>query len=74
MGGVEDQRWTFTASGLVTVKAARLAAHARAGQILLGEETARRIQGHFPLSPLGRIPLKNLEDSGEVFEAAPAAD
>src|SRR5438128_26198 len=37
--GVRGARWTFTASGPVTNLAARLAAAARAGQILAGPET-----------------------------------
>jgi class 3 adenylate cyclase len=70
MRGSAGERWTFTASGAVTVLAARLAQHARGGQILIGEETARRIDGRLSLNHLGKIPLKNMEDSGEVYEIA----
>ena len=68
MRGSEGERWTFTASGAVTVLAARLAQFGRKGQILIGEETARRVEGLFPLNHLGKIKLKNLSDSGEVYE------
>lgn len=68
MRGSAGERWTFTASGAVTVLAARLAQYARGGQILIGEETARRIDGRISLKHLGKIPLKNIEDSGEVHD------
>jgi class 3 adenylate cyclase len=45
-----------------------LAEHAQKGQILIGEETARRINWMSSLRSLGKISLKNLKDSGEVFE------
>lgn len=68
MSGSEGERWTFTASGKVTIKAARLAQFARNGQIIIAEETAKRIETHFNLRALGKVSLKNLEDSGNVFE------
>lgn len=68
MRGNEAERWTFTASGAVTIMAARLAHYAREGQILIGEDTARRIDGRFSLNHLGKIPLKNIADSGQVYE------
>jgi class 3 adenylate cyclase len=68
MRGSEGERWTFTASGAVTIMAARLAQHAHQGQILIGEETARRIRNLFSMNHLGRVPLKNIEDSGKVYE------
>jgi class 3 adenylate cyclase len=71
MIGNEGERWTFTASGEVTIRAARLSQFAQKGQILISEETARRIGNAFSLNPLGRVTLKNLEDSGEVYEVEP---
>jgi class 3 adenylate cyclase len=68
MSGTATERWTFTASGATTILAARLAEHAQKGQILIGEETARRIDWMSSLRRLGKISLKNLKDSGEVFE------
>ena len=40
--------------------AARLAGYARDGQILIGEEPARRIGTLFPSNRPGKAPLKNL--------------
>ena len=68
MSGVEAERWTFTASGEVTILAARLEQYARNGQILIGEETARRIEGLVPVRSLGEVSLKNMKNSGEIFE------
>lgn len=68
--GSEGERWTFTASGAVTIMAARLGQYAREGQIIIGKETARRVEKNFPLNPLGKVPLKNIKDSGEVYEVS----
>ena len=66
--GTEGDRWTFTASGPITVLAARLSEYGQGGLILTGEETARRVGQSFSLRSLGKLALKNLEDSGEVFQ------
>jgi class 3 adenylate cyclase len=68
MKGSGGDRWTFTASGPVTILAARLCQYARGGLTLVGEETARRVAETFQIVSVGRVPLKNLDDSGEVFE------
>jgi class 3 adenylate cyclase len=68
MRGREEERWTYTASGAVTIMAARLSQYAKAGQILLGEETARRVEKDYPLRSIGKIHLKNIKDSGEIYE------
>jgi len=65
--GLRGARWTFTASGAVTNLAARLASMAEAGQILVGPETARRLQGRYQLTRLGREHLKNLADAVDVY-------
>jgi class 3 adenylate cyclase len=48
--------------------AARLSQYAKEGRILLGEETARRVEKDFLLNSIGKIPLKNIKDSGEIYE------
>jgi len=68
MRGTEGDRWTFTASGPVTLLAARLSEFGRGGQILVGEETARRGMESIPVASLGRVKLKNMVDPGEVFK------
>jgi class 3 adenylate cyclase len=66
--GTEGDRWTFTASGPVTILAARLSEYGRGGMILISQETARRVGKSFSLHSVGTPVLKNLKDSGEVFE------
>jgi len=70
MRGTEGDRWTFTASGQVTILAARLSDHGHDGRILLGEETARRVNGQFSMVSLGKPSLKNLKDHGEIYQVA----
>ena len=69
---VAGERWTFTASGPNTNLAARLGDLARGGQILVGPETARRVQGHFLLCPIGPVELKNIGHPVEVWEVKAA--
>ena len=68
MRGAGGDRWTFTASGSVTIMSARLSDYAQGGQILIGEETARRIEKFFPMTHLGKVHLKNFKDAVEVSQ------
>ena len=61
MRGAGGDRWTFTASGPVTIMAARLSDYARAGQILIDSEVSRRIGKDFPFAFLGKVQLKNFQ-------------
>jgi class 3 adenylate cyclase len=70
MRGREEERWTFTASGPVTILAARLSDYAQNGQVLIGGETAKRVEDSFPMRCLGRVPLKNIKDPVEIFEVS----
>jgi len=58
--GAAGTRWTYTASGITTNIAARLAGLAGAGSIVLSEETRRRLGDEFELVDLGPQPLKNV--------------
>jgi len=53
--GRRGTRWTFTASGMVTTLAARLAGAAGDGEILAGPETVRRLGGRYRLERVGRV-------------------
>jgi adenylate cyclase len=64
--GHRGSRWTFTASGMVTTLAARLAATAGDGEILAGPETVVRLGGRYRLDRVGCVPLKNLTEPIEV--------
>ena len=71
MRGAGGDRWTFTASGPVTIMASRLSDYARSGQILINSEAARRIGKEFPLTRSGNVQLKNFKDPVEVFQVHP---
>ncbi len=65
--GLLDTRMTFTATGRVTNIAARLSDHARLGDILVGEETRKMVEGIWPVYPLGPVLLKGIKDPVPVF-------
>ncbi len=58
--GMSAARWTYTASGLTTVLAARIAGLAEGGKILLGPETVNRVQAEYLVQPFGEHHLKNI--------------
>lgn len=66
--GMSAPRWTFTASGLTTVLAARIAGLATDGTILLGPETVNRLQEEFLVQPFGEHRLKNISKPVSVYE------
>ncbi|MGD9076334.1 MAG: adenylate/guanylate cyclase domain-containing protein [Desulfobacteraceae bacterium] len=68
MKGTGGDRWTFTASGPVTIVAARLSDYAQGGQILIGEETVRSLEDDFALKHLGKVQLKNFKEPFEVSQ------
>jgi class 3 adenylate cyclase len=65
--GVRGTRWTFTASGAVTNLAARLAALAEAGHLLVGPETMRRLGNRYQVQRLGYERLKNLDKAVDIY-------
>jgi len=65
--GSLDTRMTYTASGTVTNIASRLSDYARGGDILIGENTQKMIQGLWPAYGLGPVALKGLEAPLRVF-------
>ncbi|MGE0825275.1 MAG: response regulator [Candidatus Binatia bacterium] len=65
--GVHGTRWTFTASGPVTNLAARLAGAAKANQIVVGLETARRLPQNYRVEYLGRKQLKNVTAATDLY-------
>jgi class 3 adenylate cyclase len=64
--GAAGTRMTFTASGPVTNLAARIAAAAKAGDILVGPGTARRIKGEFTLYDRGSMQFKNIQEPVQI--------
>lgn len=75
--GDTGTRMTFTASGSVTNLAARIASAAKKGDILIGPETAARVQGKIPTYDRGSMKFKNVKGKVPVHglvasDAAPA--
>lgn len=64
--GIAGTRMTFTASGSVTNLAARIAASAKEGDILIGPETASRVKGEVSLFDLGERSFKNVKETIRV--------
>jgi class 3 adenylate cyclase/HAMP domain-containing protein len=71
LGGAGGQRWTFTASGPTTNLAARIAASAVGGEIVVGPETAIRIRDHTVLADLGERSFKNVSAPIRVYRVVP---
>ncbi len=65
--GANGTRWTYTASGQVTIVAARLAALARTDEVLVGAGTRERLGDEFSFEALGERPLRNVEMPVKVF-------
>lgn len=60
-------RCTYTATGAVTNRAARLQAEAHDGAVLVAEDTAHRIDPCYHLADLGYHTLRNLSEPQRVF-------
>ena len=65
--GSLSTRMTYTASGRVTNIAARLSDLAKRGDILIGEETARLIEGLWPVFDRGKVTLKGIDEPMQVY-------
>jgi class 3 adenylate cyclase len=65
--GAVGTRMTFTAAGPVTNLAARIAAAATNGDILIGPETANRIKDETTLYGRGMLAFKNVQGEVSVF-------
>jgi len=65
--GSVGSRMTYTASGPATNLAARIASAAENGQILIGMETARRLNGQVKLRDLGVKKFKNVASPVKVY-------
>ncbi len=65
--GTLETRMTFTASGPVTNLAARLADYAQGGDILIGEETRKMIDGLWSVYDMGFVPLKGIDQPLKIY-------
>jgi class 3 adenylate cyclase len=65
--GITGTRWTYTASGMVTNLAARIAEFATGGSILASEETIHRLSDQFFREDLGEQKFKNVREPLHIF-------
>ncbi len=65
--GASGTRWTYTATGSVTNLAARIAALSEEGAVFIGPETARRLDGVFPMQALGQQQLHNVSEKVMIY-------
>lgn len=69
--GGGGQRWTFTATGPTTNLAARIAASAVPGEIVVGPGTAARIRHQVVMADLGERTFKNVSEPVRVCRVVP---
>ena len=65
--GTTGTRMTFTATGPVTNLASRIASTAKEGDILVGPDTAHRIETEIPLHDRGIMEFKNVLEGVRVY-------
>jgi class 3 adenylate cyclase len=69
MKTLTGERWTYTASGFVTVLAARIGALSSGNRVYVGRETYECVAGLCEFEPLGPQHLKNIEEPTPVYWA-----
>lgn len=72
--GASGARWSYTALGPAVNLAARIAGVADGGMVLVGPETARRIEGLFSTKEIGKKELKNLKGEVMIYQVTVDAD
>jgi class 3 adenylate cyclase len=71
--GAAGTRWTYTASGPTTNIAARLAALAEGGSVVVSEETQSRVENDFKAEDLGPQSLKNVPQPVRAYRLGVSA-
>ncbi len=66
--GASGARWTYTALGPAVNLAARIAGVSEGGMICIGPETAKRIEGQFLATEMGKKQLKNVKDEVMIYQ------
>lgn len=67
MKSLTGERWTYTASGLVTVQAARIGALSGETRLYVGPETLKCVEGHCEYEFMGTKEAKNLKDPIPIY-------
>jgi len=71
MKSVTGDRWTYTASGMVTVMAARIGALSEKTRLFIGPETMNLIATSFTYEYIGDHQFKNVSGQTPVYEVKP---
>lgn len=67
MKSITGERWTYTASGLVTVLAARIGALSEKTRLYIGSETHKLIPAHCDCDFIGNRKLKNVSKAMPIY-------
>jgi class 3 adenylate cyclase len=67
MKSLTGERWTYTASGTVTVIASRIGAESGSSRLYIGPGTYHHVQGDFECEFLGEKQLKNVKGPVPVY-------
>lgn len=67
MKSITGERWTYTASGMVTVLAARIGALSEKTKLYIGSETHKFIQVHCDCDFIGSRKLKNVSKAMPIY-------
>jgi class 3 adenylate cyclase len=65
--GVAGARWTYTASGRMTNLAARMAAFAEEGEIIIGGGVRKDLDGQYSFVDLGEVAFKNVSKPVQIY-------
>ena len=67
MKSLTGERWTYTASGLVTVLASRIGALSDGSRLYVGPETYQCVENSYDCEFLGRREVKNVKDPIPIY-------
>lgn len=65
--GLRSTRWIFTADGYMPNLAAHLSKVAKSGQILISQETAKRIKNRYPIKLISHRNLKKILNQIDIY-------
>ena len=69
MKSLTGERWTYTASGLVTVLAARIGALSDENRLFIGPETYECVEKYFDCESMGAREVKNVKEPIAIYWA-----
>ena len=67
MKSLTGERWTYTASGLVTVLAARIGAQSDNSRLYIGPETYKHVENECTCEFIGTRKVKNVQDPLPIY-------